>query len=67
LYVNSVDGLVLKPTSIEKGQYQRVGLFNGFGLGDVLPRAEQEERSEITEDLYEAYNEETDMYTFTII
>jgi hypothetical protein len=37
-----------------------VGLFRLIFLKDVLPRAEQEERSKIMEDLYEAYDEETD-------
>jgi hypothetical protein len=60
-------GLVLRSTGIEKGQYKRVGLFCADNLKGVLPRAEQEERSKMTEDLYEAYDEETDRYTFTII
>jgi hypothetical protein len=55
----STDGLVLKPTGIMKGQYQRVGYFRGDDY--------QEERSKMTEDLYEAYDEVTDKYTFTII
>jgi hypothetical protein len=58
---------VLKATGIERGQYQREGIFTGSSLKNVLPRADQEERSKITKDLYEAYNGETDMYTFTII
>jgi hypothetical protein len=62
-----LQGLVLRATGIGKGQYQRVGLFRSRFEKDVLPRAEPEERSKMTEDLYEAYNEETDMYTFTII
>jgi hypothetical protein len=68
IYTNApLQGLVLRATGIEKGQYQRVGLFRSPFEKGVLPRAEQEERSKMTEDLYEAYNEETDMYTFTII
>jgi hypothetical protein len=60
-------GLVLRATGISKGQYRRVGRFRGPYKKEVLPRADQEERSKMTEDLYEAYNEETGMYTFTII
>jgi hypothetical protein len=67
LVVNLVAGLVLRATGIEKGQYQRVGLFIGDLHKDVLSGAEQEERSKMTEDLYEAYDEETNKYTFTII
>ena len=33
---------------------------------DLLPRADQEERSKMTEDLYKAYDEEIDRYPFTI-
>jgi len=60
-------GLILRATGIEKGQYQRVGFFRLYDLNDMLSRAEQEERSKMTEDLYEAYDEETDSHTFTII
>ena len=71
-------GLVLKPT-YQKGEYQRVGYFRKQGyilleqfqgelLGDALTEdGDVQEKTLMTENLYEEYNKENHLYTFTII
>jgi hypothetical protein len=72
-----VEGLVIKHSG-RKGQYQRVGYFScytDFGIDSIGPlegerffgRGDDVERAMMTDDLYEEYEEEEDVYTLTII
>jgi hypothetical protein len=72
-----VQGLVLSPSGQKKGQYKRVGYFtvdcravpvapSGFEQA-IIGRGDEAEKAEMTEDLYEVYDEKDDRYTFTII
>jgi hypothetical protein len=78
-YCTSVDGLIWTPTGKKRGEFQRVGLFSGNwkrlcsireldDLGAcVCGRGDAREKAQMTEDLYETYDEEKDVYTFTIV
>jgi hypothetical protein len=71
-------GLVLKLTC-QKGEYQRVGYFRKQGhirleqfqgalLGDASTEdGDVQEKTLMTENIYEGYNKEKRLYTFTII
>ena len=55
-------GLLLKDGGNKKGQFKRVGIYKGFHEPEI-----REERNLIAENLYEKYDEATNMYTFTIV
>lgn len=64
-----VEGIVLRSNSGVKGQYQRVGQFVNLRapVSYLKAKASLEERKMMTEDKFEAYDEATDLYTFTIV
>jgi hypothetical protein len=74
-----VAGLVWKATGKKRGEFQRVGLFKcGYDppftvkeLQDLefslCGRGDVDEKAEITEELYESYDKEKDVYNFSII
>jgi hypothetical protein len=65
----SSKGLLLRPTGKETGQYERVAFAYHSGKEGNIFSADRnlQNRELITEDLYEKYDEETGLYTFTII
>ena len=75
----SVAGLVWKATGRKRGEFQRVGLFKALydppftvkELQDLefclCGRGDVDEKAEITEELYESYDKEKDVYNFSII
>ncbi|PQE03058.1 heterokaryon incompatibility protein [Rutstroemia sp. NJR-2017a BVV2] len=67
-YISS-KGLLLRPTGKETGQYERVAFAYHSGKeGNIFSADRNRQKGElITEDLYEKYDEETGLYTFTII
>jgi hypothetical protein len=78
-YCTRADGLIWKPTGNNRGEYQRVGHFEYHRDGPLLRiqldkleaclcgRGDAREKMEMTEELYETYDEEKDVYTFTIV
>ncbi|KAF8859213.1 HET-domain-containing protein [Acephala macrosclerotiorum] len=70
---DELSGLLLAATGKAKGQYRRVGFIQYCRYNDpagwlYMPfERSEEEREQMTDDLYESYDEETDSYTFTII
>ncbi|KAE8452608.1 hypothetical protein EG329_013867 [Mollisiaceae sp. DMI_Dod_QoI] len=65
-------GLVLRPTRQAIGQYHRVGFldsqfFGQKGMRSMLGKVTSAEKAQMTEDLYETFDEETNLYTFTIV
>jgi hypothetical protein len=67
-YVSS-KGLLLRPTGKEIGQYERVAFAYHSGKeGNGFSAERNRQKGELmTADLYEKYDEETGLYTFTII
>ena len=67
-----VFGLVWKSTGKKPDEFQRVGNFSGW-WDKLIYKIEVEweggarEKSQMTEELYETYEEEKDVYTFTIV
>jgi hypothetical protein len=73
-----VEGLLWKPSGKKRGEFQRVGHFGAPGWSvsrtesaDIqfclTGRGSKREKAQITEDLYESYDKEKDVYTFTIV
>lgn len=62
--------IVLRSTWTSKGVFQRVGAYSAQAHLDHFissSKTTSEEWGSITEDFYEEYDEETDMYTITIV
>jgi hypothetical protein len=65
-------GLLLRSTGEMKGQYQRVGYVSISSKKDFMVEFRREARNLdkekiMTEDLYERYDDESKLYTFTIV
>lgn len=72
-YFEYAQGLLLRPTGIEKGQHQRVGHITTTGRNKTISHIctplnrDQQEMGIMTDDFYEEYDAETEHYTCTII
>jgi hypothetical protein len=73
-----VSGLVWRHTGRRRGEFRRVGYFyklwGNLTIGEqddleklLCGRGDAAEKAQMTEELYETYDEETDLYTFTVV